>query len=213
MKRRQVCSTVLPADHAFCKLDGTALLDAPETAEGVPQPAFLSWLPSPDKRRVPVWCWVLVGVGVFFFLMAFVLPSLAFTTLSSTRKHANEHAAILSIQAIQIAESIYQQNYPIKGYTCTLAALGGDPNAGAPTPAAAQLLKSDLSSGYKDGYIFKIRTCTKVTIKGIDRITGFTITAVPQTVGKTGNTGFCSDESGVIESDPTGGTNCTQLVQ
>jgi type IV pilus assembly protein PilA len=32
------------------------------------------------------------------------------------------------------------------------------------------------------------------------------------TVGKTGNRGFCSDDTGVIKQDPAGGTNCTQNV-
>ncbi len=53
----------------------------------------------------------------------------------------------------------------------------------------------------------------KVTINGTDRSNGYTITAVPQTVGKTGDRGFCSDQFGVIKYDPTGGTNCTQNLQ
>jgi type IV pilus assembly protein PilA len=44
-------------------------------------------------------------------------------------------------------------------------------------------------------------------------VTGYQITAVPQTLGKTGDRSFCSDESGNIKYDPTGGTNCTQNLQ
>jgi type IV pilus assembly protein PilA len=51
-----------------------------------------------------------------------------------------------------------------------------------------------------------------VSASGTDRVTSYTITAVPQTVGKTGDSGFCGDDYG-IKSDPAGGTNCTQLVQ
>ncbi|MGA9070477.1 MAG: prepilin-type N-terminal cleavage/methylation domain-containing protein [Terracidiphilus sp.] len=141
-----------------------------------------------------------------------ILTLLAIPTVGSFRKSANKISAMKSIQAIQMAESMYLQNYPTNGYTCTLAALGGEPTAGAPTPTAAQLLKSDLASGYKDGYIFTIGNCTKVTAGGTDRITSYTISAVPQTVGRTGDIGFCADDAG-IKSDPTGGTNCTQLVQ
>ena len=43
---------------------------------------------------------------------------------------------------------------------------------------------------FKDGYIFSINNCTKVTASGTDRITSYTITAVPQTVGKTGDSGY-----------------------
>jgi type IV pilus assembly protein PilA len=44
----------------------------------------------------------------------------------------------------------------------------------------------------------------------MDRYTGYQITAVPETVGKTGNRGFCTDEGGIIKFDPAGGANCTQ---
>jgi type IV pilus assembly protein PilA len=141
-----------------------------------------------------------------------VLTLLAIPTVGAYRKSVNKISALKSIQAIQMAESMYQQNYGAIGYTCSLPALGGDPSSGAPTPAAAQLLKSDLTSGYKDGYIFSIGNCTKVNNGGVDRITSYTITAVPQTVGRTGDFGFCADDAG-IKSDPTGGTNCTVLVQ
>ena len=52
-----------------------------------------------------------------------------------------------------------------------------------------------------------------MTVNGTDRITGYTVTAVPQTVGKTGDSGYCSDETGIIKYDPAGGTNCTQSLQ
>ena len=50
-------------------------------------------------------------------------------------------------------------------------------------------------------------------MNGTDRITGYQVTAVPQTVGKTGDRGFCSDQFGTIKADPAGGTNCTQAIQ
>jgi type IV pilus assembly protein PilA len=107
---------------------------------------------------------------------------------------------------------MYSQVFPTNGYACSLAALGGDPGAGAPSATAAQLLKADITSGYKDGYIFAIACTSKVTVGGTDRATAYTVTAVPQTIGKTGDSGFCADDNG-IKSDPAGGTNCTQLVQ
>jgi type IV pilus assembly protein PilA len=141
-----------------------------------------------------------------------ILTLLAIPTVGAFRRSANKISALKSIQAIQMAESMYAQNYPTNGYSCSLTALGGDPGAGAPSPTAAQLLKSDLTSGFKDGYIFAITNCSKVTVNGTDRITAYTVTAVPQTPGKTGDNGFCGDDAG-IKADPTGGTNCTQLVQ
>jgi type IV pilus assembly protein PilA len=49
-------------------------------------------------------------------------------------------------------------------------------------------------------------------VNSVDRDNSYTITGVPQSVGKTGDRGFCSDQSGTIKFDPAGGTNCTQLL-
>ncbi len=129
------------------------------------------------------------------------------------KKQAGEAAAIQSIRTIQQAELMYSATYPSKGYACSLRALGGDPSAGPPSVSAAQLLQNDLASGPTSGYIFAISNCTKVNQSGTDRVTGYTITAVPQTVGKTGSRGFCSDEYGAIKYDPTGGTQCVQPLE
>ncbi len=151
---------------------------------------------------------LLIVIAIILILMLMAIP-----TIGGIKKQANETSAINSVQVIEKAQMQYESTYPANGYACSLAALGGDPKSGAPTPAAAQLMQSDLASGIKSGYIFAVSNCTKVNLNGTDRITGYQITAVPQTVGKTGNRGFCSDEFGTIKSDPAGGTNCTQPLQ
>ena len=151
---------------------------------------------------------LLIVIAIILILMLMAIP-----TIGGIKKQANETSAINSVQVIEKAQMQYESTYPVNGYACSLTALGGDPKSGAPTPAAAQLMQSDLASGIKSGYIFAISNCTKVNLNGTDRITGYQITAVPQTVGKTGNRGFCSDEFGTIKSDPAGGTNCTQSLQ
>ncbi len=108
---------------------------------------------------------------------------------------------------------MYESNYPTNGFACTLQALSGDPNSGAPSPAAAQVINGELATGIKSGYIFNITNCTKVTVNNTDRITSYTATAVPATPGKTGDRGFCLDSGGAMKTDPAGGTNCTQLAQ
>jgi type IV pilus assembly protein PilA len=150
---------------------------------------------------------LLIVMAIITILMLLAIP-----TFSALRRQGNQLSAKKSIQALQEAETMYASNYPTNGFTCSLSALGGESSAGAPSPAAAQLLKADITSGFKDGYIFAITNCTKAPGSGTDRITSYTITAVPQTVGKTGDSGFCADDYG-IKSDPAGGTNCTQLVQ
>jgi type IV pilus assembly protein PilA len=151
---------------------------------------------------------LLIVMAIIAILMLIAIP-----TVGSLKKSANRLSAIQSIRAIQQAEMQYESTYPTNGYACVLANLGGDPSAGPASATSAQILQGDLTSGFKSGYIFAIGGCTKVTVNGTDRITGYTVTAIPQTVGKTGDSGFCSDQFGAIKQDPTGGTNCTQLVQ
>ncbi|MGA7343894.1 MAG: prepilin-type N-terminal cleavage/methylation domain-containing protein [Terracidiphilus sp.] len=152
---------------------------------------------------------LLIVIAIILILMLMAIP-----TIGVMKKHANDTSAINSLRAITQAEIQYDSTYPANGYACTLSALGGDPNSGPPSPQSAQLIQSDLASGYKSGYIFNISNCTKVTINNTDRITGYTLTAVPQAVGKTGDRGFCTDQfGGAPKYDPAGGTNCVQLLQ
>jgi len=150
---------------------------------------------------------LLIVMAIIAILMLIAIP-----TVGSLKIRANELSAVQSIRAIQQAQMQYESTYPSNGYTCTLSALGGDPNSGAPSATNAQILQGDLTSGYKSGYIFTLAACTKVTVNGTDRYTGYTVTAVPQGVTKTGNRGFCSDQFGTIKFDPAGGTNCAQLL-
>jgi type IV pilus assembly protein PilA len=151
---------------------------------------------------------LLIVIAIILILMLMAIP-----TVGSIKKQANETSAINSMRTIAQAQLQYESTFPTNGYACALASLGGDPKSGAPTATAAQFLQADLASGVKSGYIFSIGNCTKVNLNGTDRITGFQVNAIPQTVGQTGNRGFCSDQFGTIKADPAGGTNCTQPLQ
>jgi type IV pilus assembly protein PilA len=151
---------------------------------------------------------LLIVIAIILILMLMAIP-----TVQSLTKRGNETSAINSVQTIMKGEIQYQSTYPASGYACTLPALGGDPSAGPPSPSGAQILQGDLISGYKAGYQFAITCTDKVTINGTDRSNGYKVTAVPQTVGKTGDRGFCTDQFGSIKYDPAGGTNCTQNLQ
>jgi type IV pilus assembly protein PilA len=150
---------------------------------------------------------LLIVIAIILILMLMAIP-----TIGSLKKKANETSAINSVQVISKAELQYESTYPSNGYACTLTALGGDPNSGAPSAASAQILQGDLTSGFKSGYIFTIACKDKVTVNSTDRYNSYAITAVPQTVGKTGDRGFCSDQVGTIRFDPAGGSNCTQAL-
>jgi type IV pilus assembly protein PilA len=151
---------------------------------------------------------LLIVIAIILILMLMAIP-----TIGSLKKQANETSAINSMQTVMKAQLQYESTFPTSGYSCTLLALGGDPKSGPPTPASSQILQADLASGIKSGYIFSIGNCTKVTLNSSERITGYQVNAIPQTVGQTGNRGFCSDQFGTIKADPAGGTNCTQPLQ
>jgi type IV pilus assembly protein PilA len=150
---------------------------------------------------------LLIVMAIIAILMLIAIP-----TVGSLKKKANDLSAINSVQTIQKAELQYSDTYPQTGYACTLQALGGDPNSGPPSATSAQILQGDLTSGFKSGYTFTITCKDKVTVNGTDRFNSYSITAVPQTVGKSGDRAFCSDQSGIIKFDPAGGTNCTQSL-
>ena len=150
---------------------------------------------------------LLIVMAIIAILMLIAIP-----TVGSLKKKANDLSAVQSIHTIINAENMFESNYPTSGFACSMQALGGDPKSGAPTPTAAQLIQPDLASGLKSGYIFTISNCTKINAGGTDRITGYSITAVPQTVGTTGDRAYCADQSGIIKFDPAGGSNCSQTL-
>jgi type IV pilus assembly protein PilA len=151
---------------------------------------------------------LLIVMSVMLILMTLAVPQLL-----KIRKQANETSAVQSMRTIGQAELQYNSAYPANGFACSLATLGGDPKSGAPTAQAAQLVTPDLASGQKAGYTFAITNCTKVTVNNQDMYTGYEITAVPNSIGRTGDRGFCTDENSTIRFDPAGGNNCTQPIQ
>jgi type IV pilus assembly protein PilA len=152
---------------------------------------------------------LMIVMSVMLILMVMIIPN-AMKMLRS----ANQTSAVQTMRAIGSAEIQYSSAYPSNGFTCTLSALGGVPGSGAPSAQAAQVLDPNLAStGNKSGYTFAIGNCTKVQVNGADMVTGYQVTAVPNSVGRTGDRGYCMDENNLIKFDPAGGSNCTQSQQ
>jgi type IV pilus assembly protein PilA len=151
---------------------------------------------------------LLIVMSVMLVLMTLAIPQMLKIT-----KQSHETSAIQSVRVIGQAQLQYNSAYPANGFSCSLAALGGDPKSGAPSAESSQLLSADLASGQKAGYTFAITNCTKVNVNNHDMITGYEVTAVPNSIGRTGDRGFCSDENNTVRFDPAGGTNCTQPIQ
>jgi type IV pilus assembly protein PilA len=151
---------------------------------------------------------LLIVMSVILIIMAIAIPGMQKAVI-----RANETSAVSSVRMLSTMENEYSSTYPQHGFACSLAALGGKQGSGAPTPESAQLINEDLASGNKSGYTFTITGCNKQTINNVDQYNSYQINAVPNSVGHTGNRGFCSDENGQIHYDPKGGTNCTELLQ
>src|SRR5215469_14497946 len=151
---------------------------------------------------------LLIVMSLILILMTLAVPQMLKLT-----KTAHETSAIQSLRTIVQAQLQYNSQYPANGFSCSLPQLGGDPKSGAPSAQAAQLIEPGLASGNKAGYTFALTNCTKVTVNNQDMYTGYEVTAVPNSVGKSGDRGFCADENNKITFDPAGGTNCTQPIQ
>jgi type IV pilus assembly protein PilA len=152
---------------------------------------------------------LLIVMSIMLILMALAVPQML-----KLKKNANQLSAVQTMRSIGSAEMSYNQAYQGKGFGCPLSVLGGDPKSGAPSAEAAQLLDQQLAaSGHKSGYVFTVTCGSKTTVNNQDVYNSIEISGIPETVGKTGDNGYCSDENNVIKIDPTGGTNCTQQLQ
>jgi len=127
---------------------------------------------------------LLIVISIMLILMLIAIPNML--NLKAT---ANETSAKQSLRAIQIAENQYATNFPANGYACSLAALGGNASAGAPTPQSAQLLQSDLTSGTSGVQLQHCELPEGAGQQPADNFVSYEVTAVPQSVGKTGHSG------------------------
>ena len=137
---------------------------------------------------------LLIVVAIILIIAAIAIPN-----LMRSRMAANESSAVGSVRTINTAMVTYAAQFPDTGYAVGLGNLGG--NAATCTPgqvatiAAACLIDQTLSiTQQKSGYNFvavgaQVNSTTNNT---------YTVTALPQGVGSTGNRGFYSDQSGVI---------------
>jgi type IV pilus assembly protein PilA len=151
---------------------------------------------------------LLIVMSVILILMTLAIPATQMVI-----RHGNETSAAASIRDIVTQEAAYNSQYPAHGFSCSLQALGGKAGTEPPTVESAQMIPDDLASGHKAGYTFTIGKCVKTTVNNIDQVNSYEVTAVPTSVGHSGNRGFCADENGQIMFDPKGGTNCTELLQ
>jgi type IV pilus assembly protein PilA len=193
MKFCPMCSNIYTDKFETCLRDQTAL----------------QMLPPEKSKTVRI-----VRMVAAVFVVVVVLPLLVIHQVEAAWKKEDQTSAINSLKQIHAAETQYRLTYPERGYSCSLWPLGGDPAAGPPTADAAQLLDPYLAAdAVKLGYQFSIADCSKETASGHDVFTSYKVVAVPLTVGKTGDRGFCLDQDKVIKFDSKGGIDCTEMLQ
>jgi hypothetical protein len=136
-------------------------------------------------------------------ILAFLF--LAFVPVLDERKplRANEAVAVSSLRVIDASNAAYANEHPQQGYAKQLGDLAGDPHArNGKVPDWA--IDPVLASGQKTGYKF---TYSAQSTKGDGRLDAFQVTADPLVPGKTGNSHFFIDQTGVFRISKDGPAN------
>ena len=147
---------------------------------------------------------LLIVVAIILIIAAIAIPNLL-----RARMAANEASAVGTLRSINTANATYETLYNYS-FANGLPALGGATvAAGVVAPCtAANLVDNVLSASNtpsKSGYNFNyVGANPNVADTVCTSDTTYTITAVPVTIGGTGNRSFFTDQSGIIRQDPTG---------
>jgi type IV pilus assembly protein PilA len=141
---------------------------------------------------------LIIVVTIILIIAAFALPK-----IMKSQIPAHEASALASIKAIHESEMIYSSTHPDVGYTQDLATLGGTAQGGG-----EQTIDNNLAGGRRSGYTFTYTPGEKVN----GAIRSYTITAVPDQVGTTGQRRFYSDESGEVHYNAAGPADAASAV-
>ena len=152
---------------------------------------------------------LLIVVAIILIIAAIAIPNLL-----RSRMAANEASAVGSIRTMNTAAISYNSTYG-NGFPGTIAAIGNNGTTSI-SCTNAELLDSVLTSGTKSGYTFQLKpglganqlnSTSSSCAGGYGYSDGYMVTAVPVTVGTTGQRAFCSDASGVIRQNAAGTAN------
>jgi len=140
---------------------------------------------------------LLIVVAIILIIAAIAIPNLLRAKIA-----ANESSAVSSLRTINTAEVTYSSSWG-EGYAATVDNLGGAAPCGPATAATACIIESGLSVApyTKSGYTFV--AIGNTAVGGVNN--GFEANATPTVVDITGKRGFCSDQTGVLRANTTGG--------
>jgi hypothetical protein len=125
---------------------------------------------------------LLTAVIVFSILALVLIVTLSLPQPSRIRM--NHIRAMNNLRDLNLAEHKFATLHPDKGFACRLRDLG-----------ALGLVDAVLASGKRNAYHFEIRCPEKISSQ---RVTSYTITAVPDVPGTTGNFAVCTDQDSEI---------------
>jgi len=130
-----------------------------------------------------------------------IIASIAVPNLLRARMSANEASAVSSIRAINAVQISYISSYPDVGFASTLVALGGTA-CSPPSSSSACLIDTQLASGTKNGYTFRMSGVTGTPASTYE------IIASPMVPNQTGLRSFCSFADAVPRTSVAAITNC-----
>lgn len=123
-------------------------------------------------------------VASVLFLAAMIVPR-----VTNSHIAPREAAALASLNDIHTADAMYAASHPELGFAPDLSVL-----AGFSKSSGRKGVDQELASGAKTGYVFTYTPGERVN--GL--VNSYTVTAVPEKVGETGQRRFFSDQSGKI---------------
>ena len=160
---------------------------------------------------------LLIVVAIIGIIAAIAVPGLL-----RARMSGNESSAIGSLRAINSAQASYSSACGQGGYATSLTILGTpcgggtqgfiSPDMNPATPGLTLVGTGVTKSGY-DTDMVSAGNAGPVDGSGNGTFNDYNATAVPTTLGSTGQRGFNTNGAGTIFVDPMGGAAGTQPLQ
>ena len=129
---------------------------------------------------------LLIVVAIILIIAAIAIPNLL-----KSKMAANEASAVEGLRTISTGETTYAATCPSIGYSATLVEL----NTGAICAGGTGIIDDVLATGTKSGYQY---TYTAGAAAANGTVNSYTATAIPFTVGVTGQRGFFIDQTAVV---------------
>ena len=127
---------------------------------------------------------LLIVIAIILIILSIALPQ-----MSKSRMHAQEMAAIKTLNTINTTEIQYQSQFG--KFATAITQLGPPPSGGGEGPEAAGLISGNLATGTSSGYNFAVTQTPG----------GYAVSAMPKTFGSTGRRTFYTDQTGVIREN------------